>query len=276
MDFSSIIISDNYIIFNTTGFYLDSPNDITISLNFLNSSINQAGNGDLVLQFFANTNSGNVLFHLSGFPPGNEYEIQRDGTPISYSIANSSGFISFSNSAWSNREFSISQLSFGYDVTPPIISNILISSSNPKDTESGIGWENITCTVTDNVNVDEVKVNIINPDSSINNITMNQIPSTNNYFYTTSFSQHGSYNYYIWAKDNSANENTSNSNIFSLPPNWDIDSNGVCNVVDFILISNHYNESGNPGWIREDADNNGYVKVIDLVLISDHYGETWS
>ncbi|MHA1525946.1 MAG: hypothetical protein ACTSQD_02850 [Promethearchaeota archaeon] len=41
------------------------------------------------------------------------------------------------------------------------------------------------------------------------------------------------------------------------------------------MISNHYNESGIFGWIREDVDNNGEIKVLDLVLASNHYGETW-
>jgi hypothetical protein len=276
MVFSKITISDSYIVFNNTGFYIDSPNYITISLQFINSNIGQANNGDLVLQFSANTNSGNVLFDISGFPPGNEYKVERDGNPISYPIADSSGIISFSNSLWSNREFSIYQIDSGSDTISPEISDIVISNSNPKDTESGFGWENITCDITDNVEVDEVKVNIIYPDNSISDVTMIRLTGTDTYYYNTSFSQYGSYNYYIWAQDTSANENTSGSNLFSLPPNWDVDSDGQCKVIDLILVSNNYYDTGKPGWIREDVDNNGVINVLDLVLITNNYGEKWS
>jgi hypothetical protein len=72
------------------------------------------------------------------------------------------------------------------------------------------------------------------------------------------------------------NENTSDSNIYSLPPNWDVDEDGQCKVIDLILVSNNYYDTGNPGWIREDVDNNGEINVLDLVLITNNYGETWS
>ena len=123
--------------------------------------------------------------------------------------------------------------------------------------------------------VDKVKLNIIYSYSSISNLTMNHLTGTNTYYYNTSFSQHGSYSYYVWAWDTSANGNTSDSNVFSLPPSWDIDSDGQCNVVDPILISNHYTKLGDPGWMREDVDNSGAIKVVDLVFISNHYGENW-
>jgi hypothetical protein len=60
-----------------------------------------------------------------------------------------------------------------------------------------------------------------------------------------------------------------------MPPNWDINNDGVINIFDLVSISNHYDEAGNLGWIREDVDNNGEVQVFDLVLVSNHYGEMW-
>ena len=195
---------------------------------------------------------------------------------ISNPIANSSGFIFFSNNVWSSHLFSIYQIGFGIDVTLPDISNIVLTNSNPKDTDPDFGWENISCVVTDNVEVEDVKINIIYPDSSVSNVTMYHLIGTNTYYYNTSFSQYGNYSYYIWVQDTSGNGITSDSNIFSLPPNWDIDSDGQCNIIDFTLISNHYTEVGPLGWIREDVDNSGAVKVLDLVIISGYYGETWS
>jgi hypothetical protein len=60
-----------------------------------------------------------------------------------------------------------------------------------------------------------------------------------------------------------------------MPPNWDINSDGMCAIFDFVLISNHYGENGAGGWIREDADNNGVIQVLDLVYVSNHYAESW-
>jgi len=156
------------------------------------------------------------------------------------------------------------------------ISNIDITTSNPLDTDSSFGWINITCIVTDNVAVNGVSLNITNSDGSYNNNTINAI-GANSYYYNSSavFSTYGNYSYFIWANDTTNNQNTSSIYTFSMPPNWDINNDGDCNVYDLVLVSNYYNETGTSGWIREDVDNNGRIQVIDLVLISGHYDESW-
>jgi len=45
---------------------------------------------------------------------------------------------------------------------------------------------------------------------------------------------------------------------------WDINGDGVYSVLDQIAISNHYGESGTPGWIREDVDNNDCYDVFTV------------
>jgi len=109
------------------------------------------------------------------------------------------------------------------------------------------------------------------------------------YYYnsSTTFSPYGNYSYQIWANDTSDNRETSSSCILSMPPNWDLNNDGDCNIFDLVVVSNHYNETGTLvvsnhynetgtlGWIREDVDNNGQIKVIDLVFVSEHYDETW-
>ncbi|UCD13474.1 MAG: hypothetical protein JSW60_07945 [Thermoplasmatales archaeon] len=160
------------------------------------------------------------------------------------------------------------------DQTSPQISNVANATSNPLDTEPSFGWVNITCDVTDNIAVDEVFLNITNPDGSYNNVTMNGI---NSYYYnsSTAFSTHGNYSYFIWANDTSGNAGISSSYDFSMPPNWDVDMNGECKVFDLTLLSNHYDETGIPGWIREDVDNNGVIQILDFVFVSNHYNEVW-
>jgi hypothetical protein len=162
------------------------------------------------------------------------------------------------------------------DIIAPVISNIGIQTSNPLDTDPAFGWVKIQCKVTDNIKVDSVYLHITKPDNSYNNVSMS---TTGNgiYYYNSivDFSSCGNYNYFIWAKDNNNNMVMSNVFDFSMPPNWDINTDGTCNVFDLISIANIYGDKNLPGWIREDVDNNGAIEVMDLVLVSNHHGETW-
>ena len=60
-------------------------------------------------------------------------------------------------------------------------------------------------------------------------------------------------------------------------PDYDVNSDGSCNIIDFVLIANHFGDSGPPGWIREDVDNNGLINTLDIVAVSNNYGQSgWS
>jgi hypothetical protein len=59
-----------------------------------------------------------------------------------------------------------------------------------------------------------------------------------------------------------------------MTPNWDVNSDGQCNILDQVTISVHYGEANSQGWIREDVDNNGVINVLDLIMASNHYGES--
>jgi hypothetical protein len=162
------------------------------------------------------------------------------------------------------------------ELTPPEISNIINLTSDPIDTDPAYGWVNVSCDVVDNIEVDEVSLNITNPDGSDNNVSMNSGDSDSYYYNsTTAFSTYGNYSYFVWANDTSGNADVSSSYDYSMPPNWDVDMNGECKVYDLTLISNHYEETGPPGWIREDVDNNGVIQILDFVFVSNHYNESW-
>jgi len=162
------------------------------------------------------------------------------------------------------------------DSAPPQISGVTRVTSDPLDTNPVYGWVNVSCTVTDNVVVSQVVLRIHNPSGSWNNVSM-VTRSAGKYYYrsTTAFSAVGNYSYSIWTKDTSNNTNSSSSVLFSMPPNWDINNDGTCDILDLVLISNHYGEIGPFGWIREDADNDGEVQVIDFVNVSNHFDESW-
>ena len=92
------------------------------------------------------------------------------------------------------------------DNLPPKIKNV---TCFPDQQEKG-GFVNISCNVTDNEEVNIVKVNITYPDESTINVTM----SKGSYFYNTTYSIVGKYDYFIWADDTSSNNNTSTNYSF--------------------------------------------------------------
>ncbi|HEC76866.1 MAG TPA: hypothetical protein ENI33_06385 [Thermoplasmatales archaeon] len=95
------------------------------------------------------------------------------------------------------------------DTEPPVITDVEI---NPEIQISG-GYVNITCAVSDNIEVDTVKLNITYPDNSTYNITMQKMPVSPHYvpshFYNSSYVMIGTYTFYIWANDTSGNSNIS-------------------------------------------------------------------
>jgi len=161
------------------------------------------------------------------------------------------------------------------DTTPPTISGVGVITSNPMDTQLSFGWENFSAVVTDNVAVQTVRLLLTCPNASTLNLSMTNQQGTTTYYYRTTLSSYGNYSYRVWARDTAGNSQTSSSSLISKPPNWDINNDGVCSILDQVCLSLQYSRIGNTGWIREDVDNNGFVQVLDFIYISNHYGETW-
>ena len=149
MDFSSITIDSDYIIFNNTGFYVTSPNEMLLTLVYLNNNIVGAGDGEKVLEFYADTVSGNVLFNIFGFPIGNNYIVKRSNVEIANISVDSSGYISFSNSVWSSQLFEIFQLGEGVINSPPVVSNIPDQSIVVGDSFNQISLDNFVSDIED-------------------------------------------------------------------------------------------------------------------------------
>ena len=100
---------------------------------------------------------------------------------------------------------------FTQDSTPPVITNV---TATPHTV--GFGYDvTINATVTDNVsNISLVKVNIIYPDNSSENHTMNCTGnSTYRYTFTDTWIV-GQYNFVIWAMDDTYNTNSSGGHHF--------------------------------------------------------------
>jgi len=207
-----------------------------------------------------------TLFILSEYISVNLYDIG-SGTNASNMLVNSS--YAFSCPALAPQNFQII-CNDGID-NQPEISNINIVTSDPKDTS--IGWENFSCIVTDIQGVDAVYLNLIYPDLHTESSPM--VKSDDIYYCNTSLSDVGSYSYHIWAVDVNGNSNISAVYSFELPPNWDINGDHDCSIVDLIQVVNHFDETGIFGWIREDVNNDGDVSIVDLIQVTNHFDETW-
>ena len=130
---SQIKINDTWIIFNSTGFYLNSINDILIQIMYINSDISGASEGELVLDFFTNHASGLIWYNISGFPSDTSYIIYRNGTEYTTDTSNSTGNITFNASDGGQRHWTIKP-----ETPPPPNNPPNIANEYPPDTSISI------------------------------------------------------------------------------------------------------------------------------------------
>lgn len=190
----------------------------------------------------------------------------------SYSLLGSYSFFFYAEDSSGNTLVSSTETFIISDDSSPVISNMSYVSSNPVDTDASFGWINISCTVIDD------ELNLICLEYTVDETTTNvsMVSAGNNmYYYNTTFTSYGNYTYFVWANDTSGNTDISSVCSYSLPPNWDVNEDGIISVIDFTSISNHFDETGSLGWIREDVDNDGEINVLDIVISSNHYFEEW-
>jgi hypothetical protein len=43
------------------------------------------------------------------------------------------------------------------------------------------------------------------------------------------------------------------------------------NVLDMVLVGQHWGEIGPPLWIPEDANQDGVINVLDMIIIGQHW-----
>ena len=53
---------------------------------------------------------------------------------------------------------------------------------------------------------------------------------------------------------------------------WDINGDEVTNILDMILVGQHWDETGLTGWIIEDVNEDGTISVLDMIVI----GQNWT
>jgi len=60
--------------------------------------------------------------------------------------------------------------------------------------------------------------------------------------------------------------------VVQLHEDWDVNGDGSANVLDMVLIGQHWGEAGLTGWIPEDANEDGEINVLDIIII----GQNWT
>jgi len=158
----------------------------------------------------------NIVKVVITYPDSSMYNVTMDYLPnpqsypwpayyynVTYSLLGMYYFYIWANDTSGNQNQSV-LYSFEVieeDLLPPEISGV---QDNPDPQIIG-GTVNITCTVTDNIQVDSVHVIIRYPSYHVYNYTMAKVLTTNNYYFNTHYPLIGTYYYYIWATDTSDN-----------------------------------------------------------------------
>jgi len=60
--------------------------------------------------------------------------------------------------------------------------------------------------------------------------------------------------------------------VIQLYEDWDVNGDEAANVLDMILVGQHWDETGLTGWIREDVNEDGAISVLDMTVI----GQNWT
>lgn len=56
-------------------------------------------------------------------------------------------------------------------------------------------------------------------------------------------------------------------------PRWDVDENGIVNILDITMVSKNYGTTVNKPYPRHDVNQDGVVNILDLTLVGNHFGE---
>ena len=59
--------------------------------------------------------------------------------------------------------------------------------------------------------------------------------------------------------------------VVKLYEDWDVNGDGTADVLDMILVGQHWGETGLTGWIREDTNEDGTVNVLDMIVVGQYW-----
>jgi len=99
-------------------------------------------------------------------------------------------------------------------------------------------------------------------------------PDTRTFSWTPRYDQAGTYVVRFEVSDGQLTD-TEDVIITVVQPSddWDINGDGDANVLDMVMVGQHWDETGQTGWIREDTNEDGNINILDIILIGQHWTE---
>ena len=207
-------------LYNITIYYSELDIISPEIINVMDNPDPQDANGFVNITCQINDNYNVNLTQLNISYPGGSWSnisMNKIGTNQYYYNNTYSIIGNYSYHIWTNdtsknsNKSQIYNFTIQQDHTLPTIINI-IDIPDPQDNN---WYVNISCDVTDNIDVNIVKINITYPAGPSYNITMNS-QGENGYYYNNTYTIIGIYNYFIWVNDTNNNTNISSINNFTI------------------------------------------------------------
>jgi len=96
---------------------------------------------------------------------------------------------------------------------------------------------------------------------------------TRAFSWTPRYNQAGVYAVHFAVSDGTQTDSEDiNITVVQLCEDWDINGDGSTNVLDMILVGQHWGETGLAGWTQVDANEDGTINVLDMIII----GQNWT
>ena len=97
-------------------------------------------------------------------------------------------------------------------------------------------------------------------------------PDTQTFSWTPRYDQAGVYSVHFEVSDGELTDSEDITiAVVQLYEDWDVNGDGTANVLDMVLVGQHWGETGVTGWIREDANEDGAVNVLDIIIVGQHW-----
>jgi hypothetical protein len=107
------------------------------------------------------------------------------------------------------------------------------------------------------------------------NINGVQVSSSASYQWITDYSSAGTHTIGVTVSDgNSQTSQTHTVTILDVHPRWDVNMDGVVNILDITLVGQNYGSTYSNSLPRWDVNQDGIVNVQDLSIVAARFGET--